>query len=139
MAAAPVDGCRAFTDRGGNDPFDFGATAAIHCAKPVRDVRQVASFRFPDGDAMAGYWAWRVDQVEPTLRPRDGACADGRRGLARWEHGALVCYVSGQPKVARLRWIDERSGTYGVIDATDRDIRGLFENWSTLMVEGLTE
>jgi|GEM_PF-5768541 len=136
MASAPVDDCRAFTEQGHNDPFSYGARAAIQCDRPTRDLRQLALFRFPDDDSMAEYWSWRVDQVEPPPASREGACADGRRGQARWEHGDLVCYASGQPKVAKLRWTDERSDTYGVIDSTDRDLASLFEAWSALVTGG---
>jgi hypothetical protein len=136
MAGAPVDDCRAFTEQGHNDPFSYGALAAIHCESPTRGLRQLAFFRFPDDDSMAEYWAWRVDQVEPPPASRDGACADGRRGRARWDHGDLVCYVARGSKEAKLRWTDERSDTYGVIDSTDRDVGNLFEAWSALVTGG---
>ena len=90
----------------------------------------------PGDESMAEYWAWRVDQVEPPPASRESACADGRRGQARWEHGDLVCYASQGSKEAKLRWTDERSDTYGVIDATDRDVAGLFEAWSALVTGG---
>ncbi len=136
LAAVPYSGCTPFTEHGANDPFSRGARAAIHCATPTRGVRQAALFRFPDVEPMADYWRWRVKRIEPNPPAREGACADGRRGLTTWAHGQLVCYVAQPSKEAKLRWTDERTGTYGVLDASSRDIAQLHAVWSALVAAG---
>lgn len=80
---------------------------------------------------MAEYWRWRVAQIDPPPRSRDGACANGRQGRASWEHGELVCYVARPSGQAKLRWTDERTETYGVIDANDDDLAALYQAWFT--------
>ncbi len=132
LASVTNTGCTAFTEQGRNDPFSYGAFAAIQCDEPARRVRQLALFRFPDTSSMAEYWEWRIAQIEPSPAVRDGACADGRRGRTRWAHGDLVCYVSPSSPEAKLRWTDERTDTYGVLDARDRDIAGLHDTWLAL-------
>ena len=136
LASVPEGDCTPFTEQGDNDPFSYGARAAIQCPKPARGIQQLALFRFPDIESMTEYWDWRVGQIEPAPAWRDGACADGRRGESAWEHGELVCYVSGSPRQAKLRWIDERTDTYGVLDASDRNIARLHAAWKALTGEG---
>jgi len=133
LASVTFSGCAPFTQQGDHDPFSYGAQAAVQCDKPARGVRQLALFRFSDADSMAEYWEWRVGQIEPTPAAREGACADGRKGQTTWEHGDLVCYVS---KEAKLRWTDERTGTYGVLDATDRNIARLHAVWKAQAATG---
>jgi hypothetical protein len=55
------------------------------------------------------------------------ACADGEPGLGRWASGGIVCYV--EDGIAKIRWTDERSGLYGVVDATDRNLAALYAWW----------
>ncbi|MEX1345694.1 MAG: hypothetical protein AB1Z63_13605, partial [Candidatus Limnocylindrales bacterium] len=52
-----VYGCTRFSEEGANDPFTFGAIAAIECDRPAGGVRQLALFRFPDAASMDDYWA----------------------------------------------------------------------------------
>ena len=132
LASVTFSGCESFTQQGKHDPFAYGAQAAIQCDRPARGVGQLALFRFPDADSMADYWEWRVGQIEPAPATRDGACADGRKGQATWGHGELVCYRSTAPKEAKLRWIDERTNTYGVLDAPDQNIARLHAVWTKL-------
>ena len=132
LASVTYSGCVPFTQQGKHDPFAYGAEAAIRCDRPARGVGQLALFRFPDADSMADYWEWRVGQIEPAPPMRDGACTDGRKGQATWPHGELVCYRSTAPKEAKLRWIDERTNTYGVLDATNQDIARLHAVWTKL-------
>ncbi len=61
-----------------------------------------------------------------------GPALTAARGQATWPHGELVCYRSTAPKEAKLRWIDERTNTYGVLDATDQDIARLHAVWTKL-------
>jgi hypothetical protein len=35
-----------------------------------------------------------------------------------------------------MRWTDQRSGTYGILDANGRDIARLHAVWSSLVAEG---
>ncbi len=85
---------------------------------------------------MTDYWRWRVRQIDPKPPTRDGACGDGRKGLTSWEHGELVCYVAKPSRAAKLRWTDERTSTYGVLDGSDRDIERLHAVWKALVAEG---
>ena len=132
VGSLTISGCVPFTEQGDNDPFSFGAQAAIQCPDPAPTVRQLALFSFPDADSMAAYWDWRVDQIEPRPKPRDLSCSSGSGGVASWAHGEVACYVSKASGEAKLRWTDERTDTYGIIDASDRDLRALYGAWMEL-------
>jgi len=123
-ASVDVGSCRRFTERGENDPFEFGALAAIWCPDPMPRVTQVALFRFDGEASMDAYWDWRVANMRPRPSRRMGACADGRQGIDDWAHGELACYISKSDGRAKLRWTDERTHTYGVIDASDKGLCG---------------
>jgi len=43
--------------------------------------------------------------------------------------------LSRASKEAKLRWTDERTGAYGVIDAGARDLVRLYDAWVTLRDE----
>lgn len=127
-----VYGCSRFAEQGANDPFSYGAIAAIGCDRPAGGVRQLALFRFPDSASMDEYWAWRVGQIEPAPPVRPNACANGAPGTRTWDGGAVVCYISPVDGRAKLRWTDERTATYGVIDGRNDDLQRLFERWQRL-------
>ena len=46
---------------------------------------------------------------------RDDPCFDGRAGRGTWPNGEYLCYVS-DAGTALLRWTDERTDTYGVMN-----------------------
>jgi hypothetical protein len=132
VGSLTIGGCQPFVERSDDDPFSFGALAAIHCHEPAAAVRQLALFGFPDADSIGAYWERRIARVEPGLKRRERACAGGSRGVAPWAHGEVACYVSKTSGEAKLRWTDERTHTYGVIDASDRDTRALYGAWMEL-------
>lgn len=125
-------GCGVFDERGANDPFEFGALAAIRCERPAGGVRQAALFAFADQASLDEYWSWRIGRIDPVPAERAEACADGDPGLGRWEHGDVVCYVSMDSGEARLRFTDERTQFYGVIDGRSDDIERLHARWLRL-------
>ncbi len=122
-----------------NDPFAFGAAAAVSCPGTESEgfprVDYLTLFRFPDGPTMGEYWEFRSDQ-NPKLPKRAEACADGNKGSAEWAHGDYFCYVSKSGGHALLRWTDDRTNTYGVLDATDSSIAPLFRSWTRLRGDG---
>ena len=91
-------------------------------------------FIFPSPQSMTGYWAWRVARIQPSPPRRPAGCEVGERALQRWTHGELACYVdqTGDPRLAKIRWTDERDNTYGILDGDDRSIKALYERWSTM-------
>ncbi len=118
-----------------NDPFSYGAGAAINCGRISSEgfprVAYMTLFRFPDPSSMADYWSFRTDQ-NPDMPSRSGACRDGDDGYGTWAHGEYFCYVSRAGGHALLRWTDERTDTYGVLDATDAELRPLYRAWKAL-------
>jgi hypothetical protein len=122
-------GCSAFRERGAYDPFSYGATAAAQCDVGSGGIAQVAVFRFPDGLSLDDYWRYRMSTIRPRLRQSDWACELGERGIQRWEHGSIACYVSRTQGVAHLRWTDERTDTYWLVQATHRDLPRLVQWW----------
>jgi hypothetical protein len=57
----------------------------------------------------------------------DAPCEGGTRGRGRWGFGELACYV--ERGAAKLRWTDDRTQMYGVLDATDGDVAALYQWW----------
>ena len=64
LAEAGYASCSPFRVRGTFDPFEFGATAAVQCNRPVSGIRQVAVFGFPDAASLDEYWSYRVDSFD---------------------------------------------------------------------------
>jgi hypothetical protein len=127
--------CRPWRQQGQDqDPFSFGARAAVQCDDPAFGIKQTAMFIFPDGQSMDQYWRWRVNRIEPEPPRRRGACSSGDRGIRRWSHGELVCYVdrANSPRRAKIRWTDERTNTYGILDGESRSIAELYDWWSVI-------
>jgi len=60
-------------------------------------------------------------------------CADGQPGRDTWLHGEYLCYVSDDG-VALLRWTDERTDTYGVMNgvAGKKDLATLYRQWQSV-------
>jgi hypothetical protein len=102
----------------------------------ARSVDYVALFRFRDAGRLDGYWTWRADANAVPIR--QGSCADGRPGWARWRHGEYVCYVSDSGAAA-LRWTDLRTSTYGVMNAVAgaTDLAALHRHWQTVIGESV--
>jgi hypothetical protein len=130
--------CKKYRDHAKNDPFDYDASGAILCDETTdsriedQDVNQFALFRFPNAGSMADYWRYRVGEFPGRMPRRSTTCWDGTRGIAKWEYGKVACYVSTSSagtRAARIRWTDKRTNTYGVLDATDDDLPGLFTWW----------
>jgi hypothetical protein len=119
-----------------HDPFEYGAIGAVLFDELNdeldRSVDYVALFRFRNNDYLDGYWQWRTWDAEGAPM-RTLPCADGRPGRDTWLHGEYLCYVSDDG-VALLRWTDERSGTYGVMNgvAGRKDLARLYRAWTEI-------
>jgi hypothetical protein len=61
-------------------------------------------------------------------------CADGRPGLDAWQYGEYLCYVA-DAGYGLLRWTDERTGTYGVLNATAgrKNLTRLYRQWAGIV------
>jgi hypothetical protein len=107
-----------------------------------RAVDYVALVRFRNNDYLDGYWQWRTWDTASTAPMRTLPCADGRAGRDTWLHGEYLCYVSDDG-LALLRWTDERTATYGVMNgvAGRQDLTRLYRAWAELagMSEGLPQ
>ena len=79
-------------------------------------VDYVVLFRFPDAATLEAYWQRRSGAASGFAPERDEPCFDGRAGLGAWANGEYLCYVSDSG-TALLRWTDERTHTYGVMNA----------------------
>jgi len=122
--------CRRWNDEGVYNPEDYDAYAAIRCTR--QDIKQVALFKFADGRSLEDYWRYRVGEIPGNLPRNARVCWNGKRGVSSWAHGAVACYTSvasDGSRVAKVRWTDERSNTYGLVDAKNGDLGALFEWW----------
>lgn len=88
----------------------------------------MAIYTFPKPADLDAYWLDRVGRIKPTPDETEDACANGAGGRKRWTNGEIACYV--QDGIAKIRWTDERSGMYGVVDATNADLQRLVRWWS---------
>jgi len=124
------------------DPFESGALAAVIFDELESDLHRsidyVVLFRFKDADRLGGYWIWRADAAESVAPMRQTPCVDGRPGLDTWRYGEYFCYVSDAGN-ALLRWTDERTGTYGVVNAAPgrANLKRLYHYWEK--ITGATE
>ena len=141
-AVEPFRDCGRWTKRdedtwvGKPNAYSHGAKAAVQCGTPSKDirptngVRQLALFRFKDRASLDDYWDFKLKKIDKPLKRKDSACTGGKQGLRTWSgdggQGTIACYlVDGR---AKLRWTNERNNTYGIVDATHRDI-GRLANW----------
>jgi hypothetical protein len=117
------------------DPLTMGAQAAVIFDDLEREMHRsvdyVALFGFRSSRRLDSYWLYRADSVGVPVRV--GACADGRPGWDRWRHGELVCYVTRAGSAA-LRWTDQRTSTYGVMNARPgrKSVAMLYRQWLAL-------
>jgi hypothetical protein len=124
-----------------HDPFKNGAIAAVLFDKLEQELDRaidyVALFRFRNNRFLDGHWRGRTWDAEGAPM-RTLPCADGRPGRDAWLHGEYLCYVSDDG-VALLRWTDERTATYGVMNgvAGRKDLKRLYRSW--LEVTGVNE
>jgi hypothetical protein len=118
------------------DPLKQGAVAAVIFDDLERELHRstdyAALFRFRNADRLDGFWTWRAGATMVPLSQRP--CVDGKPGWGRWQHGEVVCYVS-EAGHAALRWTDERTSTYGLMNAAagSTDLAALYRHWQTLL------
>jgi hypothetical protein len=102
------------------DPFEAGALAGVIFDDLERQLHKavdyVVLFRFPDEATLETYWQRRSGAASGFAPERDEPCFDGHAGLGTWANGEYLCYVSDSG-TALLRWTDERTHTYGVMNA----------------------
>jgi hypothetical protein len=100
---------------------------AIWCGSPAPRVRQAAIYSFPAPLYLTEFWPLRIAEIDEPPFEEEEACVDGRPGRGIWASGDIVCYV--EDGVAKIRWTDRRSGLYGLVDATDRNLPQLYAWW----------
>lgn len=124
------------------DPFESKAVAAVIFdeleSELHRSVDYVVLFRFKNARNLEGYWMWRADAASSAAPMRQAPCVDGRPGLDTWLHGEYLCYVSDAGN-ALLRWTDERTDTFGVMNAAPgrTNLKQLYRYWEE--IGGATE
>ena len=124
------DLCRPYRQRGEFDPFAEGALAAVDCTVGRGGVDNFALFQFPDAASLRQYYEARAAGVG--LVPDTGGCLDGTRGETSWDRGRIACWVTRtqRPRLAHVRWTDEGSLVYGVLNGTTSDLAQLASWWS---------
>ncbi|MFV2064472.1 MAG: zinc ribbon domain-containing protein [Chloroflexota bacterium] len=110
-----------------DQPFAFGAQAAIRCVNPGSGVGQLAMFTFPTQGELNAYWIEKMDSIGLPLTETSLACVDSAASAPVWGPGDLACYSRGGE--AQIRWTDDRTGMYALLDATDGDIDALYRWW----------
>ena len=131
LSASPLS-CSDWTGRQADfDPFEDGSRAAIMCEDPRPGVDFMALYRFDDAQSLDRYWTKRVKAAERkvSLIWHPSTCRDGFKGLQGWDYGELFCYLSDE--TALLRWTDERTNTYGIINSVPgrTSLELLFAKW----------
>jgi hypothetical protein len=101
---------------------------AVRCDRPGPRVRQLAIYSFPSPLHISSFWPQRLQEIDD-LPPEWGedACVNGEPAVGTWPDGDIVCYIDDG--VAKIRWTDYRSGLYGIVDATNRDLPALVTWW----------
>jgi len=116
------------------DPFQAGAKAGVIFDGLERELHRtidyIVLFRFPDASSLDAYWSERAAAAASVAPPREAPCRNGRPGQGRWNGGEYLCYVS-DTGAALLRWTDERTDTYGVMNAGPgrTNLETLFGQW----------
>lgn len=118
------------------DPFEAGALTGVIFDATERDLHKsvdyVVLFRFPGAAELDRYWERRA-QATTVAPEREDACFDDRAGTGTWPNGEYLCYVSGSG-TALLRWTDERTNTYGVMNAVSgrKHLDVLARQWASI-------
>jgi hypothetical protein len=121
------------------DPLKQGALAAVIFDDLERELHRsvdyAALFRFRNAGRLDTYWGYRAEMAGVPIRT--GACKDGSGGWDRWSHGEVLCYVQ-RDGYAALRWTDQRTSTYGVLNAVAgrTDLADLYSAWAVLVFGG---
>ena len=116
------------------DPFEAGAKAGVIFddleQELHRAVDYIVLFRFPSRRSLDLYWSERADAAASGVPSRAEPCRDGRPGRGAWSDGEYLCYVSDSG-TALLRWTDERTDTYGVMNAVAgrSSLKTLYAQW----------
>lgn len=114
-------------------PFDSGARTGIIFddleQELDRSVDSVVLVHFDDVDDLVRHWQDHAAAASEAPEP-ERPCVNGRPGRGTWEQGEFFCFVSKQGN-ALMRWTNERTGTYGVMDAVagNKDLRALYRQW----------
>ncbi len=121
------DTCKRYRGRAGHDPFSAGAVAAMSCDVRSGGVEEYATFQFLDSDDLDDYYYDRLLGVELDYDaggycPTTGASRRGPMDVSR--AGSRV-----RVRLAHIRWTDDRTLQYGVLDASDRDLDNLYDWW----------
>ncbi|MEK6721234.1 MAG: hypothetical protein AABZ33_11280 [Chloroflexota bacterium] len=121
--------------------YDAAADAAAHAgvADPVGDlgaidclpndtlIEDVGWFRFTTPAALQAWYGRRIAQVG--VSASSGGCLDGTPGETAWSAGRIACYRRASNNRAAIRWINERAGLYGALNATNPDLPALVTWW----------
>ena len=120
------------------DPFEAGARTGVIFTRTKRDLHKkvdyVVLFAFDAADDLSAYWDRRAAAAAARAPAREGACLDGQAGQASWDYGQVLCYVS-EGGTALLRWTDDRTDTYGVMNAVSGEdrLRILVRQWESIV------
>ncbi len=107
--------CEAISPGEANGAFAAGALDGVQCQQPRRGVHELRLYQFPGMWSLRAFHRQRLAEVRPTLASTSRACRLGRRGVTKWAHGRVACWVPDGRRRIVLHWTDERTNTYGVL------------------------
>ena len=116
------------------NPFKRGAQAAVLFENLERELHRAvdyaALFRFENAEKLRRYWNVRAGDVSTRAPWSYEPYSDGRPGRDEWRYGEYLCYVN-DGGYASLRWTDERTNTYGVLNLVDgkKSLKAVFRQW----------
>ena len=125
VPAALVATCQAYRTIEANSADPVGDVAAIQCLPKVSKILDIAWFAFTSPAALSAWFERRAAEIGGQLTIV--GCRDGIASMSTWEHGRVICYRSTSNN-ARIRWTDDRSMTYGVVNSSASDVPAL-ETW----------
>jgi hypothetical protein len=120
------------------DRFAAGARTGVIFDKLERQLHRavdyVVLFRFHSADGLKAYWEQRASAAASVAPERERACLDGQAGRSAWSNGEYLCYVS-EAGEALLRWTDERTDTYAVMNAVadEARLKLLARQWESIL------
>jgi hypothetical protein len=107
-----------------------GAIEGVECADDLPGIARYALYRFADVSTLARRFTEHAAAARPALGVSEDACEPAQSGARPWDHGWLACWLPEGAPHAEIRWTDERTRTYGVLESTDERFTPLYERWA---------
>jgi hypothetical protein len=113
-----------------------GAIEAVVCLDDKPGISSYQLYSFPDAVSLARRFTEDVTGARPALGVSDDACRPRSPGAKAWQHGWLACWIPEGSAFARLHWTDERTNTYGMLEAAHDGLQRIYRQWQQAYLPG---